>query len=194
MGGVGRSRTDSARADSISDEVSHQDFERLVADHSAFVWRVLRRMGLSAADADDATQQVFMIAARRLNEIASDRARAFLYGTAIRVARNARRGLERRREVLGEPPDAAAPEGRGSESMTEISRVCALLDEVLAKLPEDLRRVLVLARIEQLEVAEIAALECIPVGTAASRLRRARSRLRELLEAVEHRNPFGRQP
>ena len=43
------------------------------------------------------------------------------------------------------------------------------------------QRVLVLAEINELPVAEIADLEGIPVGTAASRLRLARERFRTLL-------------
>jgi DNA-directed RNA polymerase specialized sigma24 family protein len=78
------------------------------------------------------------------------------------------------------------------ERCAELSRACSLLDELLAALPDPLRRVLVLAEIEQLEVAEIAALERIPTGTAASRLRRARSQFSALLRRNAHRNPFGR--
>jgi RNA polymerase sigma-70 factor (ECF subfamily) len=57
-------------------------------------------------------------------------------------------------------------------------------------LPDELRRVLVLVEIEQLEVAQVAAVEGIPIGTAASRLRRARQLFREALERVPQRNPF----
>jgi Sigma-70, region 4 len=52
--------------------------------------------------------------------------------------------------------------------------VCSLLDDVLAQLPLELRAVLVLFELEGLELKQIAALEDIPVGTASSRLRRAR--------------------
>jgi RNA polymerase sigma-70 factor (ECF subfamily) len=69
-----------------------------------------------------------------------------------------------------------------------------LLDALLAKLPDKLRRALVLAEIEGLEVAEIAELERIPVGTAASRLRRARERFRSALAKEHSRNPFGGSP
>src|SRR3954453_7809814 len=83
----------------------------LVAQHYGFIWRVLRGLGLSRADAEDATQQVFMIAARKLDIIVPDQARSFLYGAALRVANNARRGLRRRREVLAdEPSDEPEPE------------------------------------------------------------------------------------
>jgi len=64
----------------------------------------------------------------------------------------------------------------------------------LDRLPEKHRRVIVLAEIEQLEVPEIAALEGVPVGTAASRLRVAREKFRTLLSAMREQNPFGDEP
>ena len=66
-----------------------------------------------------------------------------------------------------------------------------MLDELLEQLPDELRRVLVLAEIEECTVPEIAELEGIAVGTAASRLRRARGLFREIAARVQHRNPLG---
>lgn len=162
-------------------------FER----HFDFIWRLLRRQGLAPSDADDAAQQVFMIATQKLEAVAEGSERSFLYGTAIRVASNARRGATRRREVGDETIDARVDDGIAPDQRAELIRAWALLDELLAQLPEELARVLALAEIEQVEVPEIASLEGIPVGTAASRLRRARELFRELLAGVEHRNPFG---
>jgi len=173
---------------------SRPSLESLVAQHYAFVWRQLRGFGLSTTDAEDAAQQVFMIAARKLESITIERARSFLYGTSLRVASNLRRGLRRRREVSDDETDAAAADDRGPEQSSDLAAARSLLRELLASLPNDLRRVLVLAEVEQLEVQEIAALERIPVGTAASRLRRARQQFRELLEAAKHRNPFALEP
>ncbi len=167
----------------------------LVADHYGFVWRVLRGLGLSAADAEDAAQQVFMIATRKLEDIVPGRERSFVYGAALRVANNVRRGLKRRREVRREEQDEdAEPESAGPERRTELTQARSLLAELLMQLPEKSRRVLVLAEIEQLEVPEIAALEGIPGGTAASRLRVARQQFRALLEAARERNPFTGEP
>jgi RNA polymerase sigma-70 factor (ECF subfamily) len=165
--------------------------EALVSAHYGFVWRVLRGFGLSRTDAQDATQQVFMIAARKLDSIDPSRARSFVYGAALRVANNARRSLRRRREVPdGDTLDPIEPEERGPQAQSELGRARRLLAEILTQLPEKQRRVLVLAEIEQLEVPEIAALEGVPVGTAASRLRVARQQFRTLLEAARDRNPF----
>lgn len=181
--------------ESASPASAEQSIRALVAEHHSFVWRILRGFGLSATDAEDATQQVFMIVARKLEDILPGRERAFVYGAALRVANNARRGLRRRREVTDEDePDTAAPESAGPERHTELAEARHLLTEILQELPEKLRRVLVLAEIEQLEVPEIAALEGLPVGTAASRLRVARQRFREQLAAVRDRNPFSSEP
>jgi RNA polymerase sigma-70 factor (ECF subfamily) len=159
------------------------------------VWRVLRRAGLSRADADDATQQVFLVASRRREDLAHGRERSFLYGTALRIAANLRRGLSRRREATESAAPVAAAAAPLADEELERRRARALLDELLAQLPEELARVIVLTEIEGLTLAAIAELEAIPPGTAASRLRRARAAFRELLQAHRDRNPFdGSQP
>lgn len=163
----------------------------LAEEHFDFVWRLLRRLGLSPPDADDAAQQVFMIAMQKLDKIETGSERTFLYGAAIRVAANARRKVQRRAAVSdSEESDARTDTGELPDRAVELQRARNLLDELLALLPDDLRRVLVLAEVEQLEVPEIARLESIPTGTAASRLRRARAKFRELLQSAEERNPF----
>src|SRR5688572_31507735 len=60
-----------------------------------FVWRVLRRLGLSTADADDAAQRVMLIATSRLADIEAGRERAFLFRTATFVASRAHRSRRR---------------------------------------------------------------------------------------------------
>jgi RNA polymerase sigma-70 factor (ECF subfamily) len=167
------------------------EFTALVRAEFEWVWRLLRRIGLSSADADDATQQVFLVAARRSGE-ALVRPRAFLYGTAVRVAANARRSLRRRRDVPSESIGGAIAQGASVDELIEQRRARELLDELLDKLPSELRRVLVLAEIEQLTAVQIGELEQLPSGTVASRLRRARVAFQRLLEQEQHRNPFGR--
>jgi RNA polymerase sigma-70 factor (ECF subfamily) len=169
---------------------AHARLESIVSTEFDFVWQLLRRLGLSRPDADDATQQVFMILARRLSTIESGRERAFLYGTTRRVFANTRRGLRRRREANEDAAGDTAAEDNAPDELVEQGRARALLDALLGELPEPLRRVLVLAEIEGLSAPEIAALEAIPLGTASSRLRRARDAFRELLASVQSRNPF----
>jgi RNA polymerase sigma-70 factor, ECF subfamily len=166
------------------------DFDELVHRHLDFVWRALRRLGLSPSDADDAAQQVFMIAVRQLVEVPPGKERAFLYGTARRVAANARRDRRRRREAPAELAAELQAFGALPDERLELERAAALLDDLLAHLPEELRRVLVLAEVEEATVPAIAELEAIPVGTAASRLRRARAAFEKLLARAARHNPF----
>jgi RNA polymerase sigma-70 factor (ECF subfamily) len=170
-----------------------RNFAAVVRNELEWVWRLLRRVGLSPADADDATQQVFLVASRRQTEVQGRRTRAFLYGIAIRVAANARRSLRRRREVPSEAAGGVATGAPSLDELVEQHRARALLDQLLARLPVELCRVLVLAEIEQLTTAQIAELEAIPTGTVASRLRRARTAFYALLEQEQHRNPFDRR-
>ena len=132
-----------------------------------------------------------MILARRLDDIEFGRERAFLYGTARRVLANMRRAVKRRGEtddgVLGEAPSGASL----PDELVAEARDRAFLDELLRELPDELRRVLVLAELEELVVPDIATLENIPVGTAASRLRRARAAFRDVLAAAQARKPLG---
>jgi RNA polymerase sigma-70 factor, ECF subfamily len=171
--------------------------EQLVHQHLDFIWRLLRRLGLSAADAEDAAQQVLLVASLKLDTIEPGKARTFLYGIALRVAANVRRGqrrslrLQREQSLVGAAELAANGQVPWPDHLAELGRAQAFLDELLGELPEELARILFLAEIEQCTVPEIAELEAIPVGTAASRLRRARLHFHELLAREAHRNPLG---
>lgn len=176
-----------------SEDASEARLRAVVEAHFDFIWRLLRRLGLRPADADDAAQQVFMIATQKLHAIAPGSERSFLYGAAVRVAANARRAAQRRLEQGADALEQHAAPGLHPEQRQALDEAWTLLDELLERLPDELRRVLVLAEIEQLEVAEIAALEGIPVGTAASRLRRAREEFRDHLKRAGSRNPFAKE-
>jgi len=80
----------------------------MVDVHFDFIWRSLRRLGVPPNDVDDAAQQVFWIAAKNLQRIETRSERSYLFGTALRVASDARtpsgaraRGERRRVARLG---------------------------------------------------------------------------------------------
>ena len=151
-----------------------QRVEVFVRNHYAFVWRVLRRYGLAPADADDAAQKVFLVATQRLDDIASGSERAFLFRTARHVASKTHRTLERRRDASGYGPADPSSALPAPDDLLDQRRARDLLDRILLELPEDFRAVLVLFELEGLSALEIAEALGIPVGTVASRLRRAR--------------------
>jgi RNA polymerase sigma-70 factor (ECF subfamily) len=144
--------------------------------HFRDVWRIVRRFGVPENSADDAAQEVFIIAARRLSDIAPGSERPFLFASAVRVAANARRALGARRECAED--EGLREEGvdprPNAEALLDQKRLRQLLDRVLDQLPDDLRVCFVLYELEGMSSPEIAELLHIPVGTVASRLRRAR--------------------
>jgi RNA polymerase sigma-70 factor, ECF subfamily len=162
----------------------HPRVTRMVQAHHDFIWRLLRRLGVASADTDDAAQRVFMIAARRVSDIAVGSERSFLFGTALRVAPEMIRAARRQAvpalddDDLAERRDSAP----GPEELVAQSRARAVLDELLLAMPLELRTVLVLFELEQLTKNEVAELLDLPVGTAVSRLRRAREEFRAQLK------------
>jgi RNA polymerase sigma-70 factor (ECF subfamily) len=161
----------------------------LVGEHFDFIWRSLRRLGVPSTDVDDCVQQVFWVAARKLDDIQSGSERAFLFSTAMRVASDARRSRTRRREVQDEGIEAfdASP---SPEEVASLRRARALLDEVLDAMTMDLRAVFVLFELEEMQTAEIAAVLDLPAGTVASRLRRAREEFQRIVARVQARDGF----
>ncbi|HEY4158393.1 MAG TPA: sigma-70 family RNA polymerase sigma factor [Polyangiaceae bacterium] len=182
--GLGESRNAMALAGAIEAEVEPRtrDDARITAivrEHHAFVWRLLLRLGVPSRSAEDATQQVFLVATRRVSQIAEGSEKSFLFGTALRVASDERRSAKNR-ELSGELPEGAdlAP---SPEENAEAGRRRNILQEALLTMPVELRTVFVLFELEQMTKSEVSALVGVPVGTAVSRLRRAREMFREAL-------------
>ena len=147
----------------------------MVDAHFEFIWRSLRGLGVPTASVDDAAQQVFWIAAQKLDAITVGSERAFLFSTARGVAANARRSRMRNREQADDGALATMPDaGLDPEQEAQRSQAKKLLERVLAEMDEDTRTVFVLFELEGLTSVEIAELLQIPVGTAAARLRRGR--------------------
>jgi RNA polymerase sigma-70 factor (ECF subfamily) len=155
---------------------------QLVALHFDFVWRLLRRLGVEAADVDDAAQQVFIVVAGRLHGLDLDRAREFLFGVALRVAANARRSKQRRREIGDESLSAVEHPSLDPEAALDRRKGIEVLDAILQSMPEELSLILILTEIEGMSKSEAAVFLAIPEGTVASRLKRARERFRSLLQ------------
>ncbi len=59
------------------------------------------------------------------------------------------------------------------------------LDRAVSELPDEQRRVVLLAGVKEMSYKEAAAVLCVPVGTVRSRLARAREKLRKRLEIAE---------
>jgi RNA polymerase sigma-70 factor (ECF subfamily) len=157
--------------------------ERMFRAHHDLIWRTLRRLGMNQDAAADGTQQAFLVAAERLQHIRPGAERAFLFGTALRIARSARRKTERY-ELEGDMDVRVDPDWR-TDAMTNRHAALQLLDRMLLRMDPDLVTVFVLFELEGMSTGEIAGMVGIPVGTAASRLRRARQTFRSAASRLE---------
>ena len=169
--------------------VDHARITAVVRTYHDFIWRLLRRLGIPQANVDDATQQVFCVAARRIDEIAPGSERSFLFGTALRVASDDRRSARHREQPDGELDRHISP-GPDPEDLVENNRRRRLLDEILGSMPIELRAILVLFELEQMTKSEVSELLGIPEGTAMSRLRRARQQFQAIARRRIARDGF----
>jgi RNA polymerase sigma-70 factor, ECF subfamily len=155
-----------------------------VGAHLGAVWRVLRRHGVPAGDADDAAQKVFLVLSRKMSDVAPGRELSFLLRTAVHVASDVRRTRRRRREDEDPSPEARSSSQPGPERALLQREALSQLDALLNELEPPLRAVFVLFELEEMTMAAISETLEIPPGTVASRLRRARERFEALAEVV----------
>jgi RNA polymerase sigma-70 factor (ECF subfamily) len=151
-------------------------FSELFRQEHDFVWRCLRRLGFHEHEADDLTQDVFLVVHRRLDDFDASRSlRAWLYGIAKRVGRDFRRGNDRRARrlslVSATPPKADDLEDDFAkrEAAEIVRRFLKTVDDVTSE-------IFVLSELEGFRGQEIANALQLNVNTVYSKLRRGRRR------------------
>lgn len=164
-------------------EFDRQQLADLYRTHHRIIWRTLRRLGFSPESAADATQQAYLIALERLDRIVAGSEKAFLFSTAIFFGRTAFR--KERRLELSDDPLLGSDLGRAARTIDDRQLVLQLFDRILADVDPDLLTVFTLYEVEGMTSPEISDLLAIPLGTVASRLRRARELFRTKAEQLE---------
>lgn len=160
---------------------------QLIGAHADFAARTLRMFGLSRADTDDALQEVFMVLARRLDDIRPGAEKAFVFRVVQHTALRMHESRSRKREnVVEEPPERAHT--NTPEVILDNREALQLMRTIVMALPDNLREVFVLFELEEANSHEIAAMLDIPRGTVVSRLKRAR----ELVEECMQKHGYGR--
>ena len=162
-------------------------FNHVYADHAAFVWRILRGMGVAEPLVEDAMQDVFMVVHRRLAEFDGlGSIKTWLFQIAFRTACAYRRKLRRAGEH--EPfDDRVESRTRSPADEAERRETLSLVAGLLDALDDDKRAVLVLADIEEMTAPEISVVTGTPLNTVYSRLRRARNELSHALRVSQRR-------
>jgi RNA polymerase sigma-70 factor, ECF subfamily len=149
------------------------------------IYRFTRSMLGSAADAEDATQEVLLRLWNNMPGIPLLEARAWLY----RTSRNYCLDQIRRRSCVATPVTAGAEaldevvdEGCGDPSRAaDLDQLRDRMDAALQSLPELLRTVFILYEINGLRYHQIADQLEIPLNSVKVHLLRARKKLQELL-------------
>jgi RNA polymerase sigma-70 factor (ECF subfamily) len=162
-------------------------------EHFAYVWGVLRRLGVRAEDAEDRALEVFVAVHDKLSTFDLARpVRPWLFGFAYRVASHARRGEVRRREILGVDPSLPAPAALPDEQLAAAEE-WQLLAAALDTLDLERRAVVVMHDWDDEPMPEVARALAIPLNTAYSRLRLGRADLAAAVKAHQRRRVDGRR-
>jgi RNA polymerase sigma factor (sigma-70 family) len=155
-------------------------FAELVHRHGPLVWRACRRVLGPTPDAEDAFQATFIVLIRKANAVRWKKSIAgWLYQVAHRVALRSRARIVRHAAVVADSRTAAPVQKR--DSADDDRRIT--IEEEIARLPESLRLPIVMCYMQGLTNSEAASRIGCPEGTVASRLTRARNRLRRRLRA-----------
>jgi RNA polymerase sigma factor (sigma-70 family) len=161
------------------DQAAEEAFATLVGRHGPMVLGVCRRVLNDSHEAEDAFQATFLVLARKAATIARRETLAsWLYGVALRTAKDAR-GRKARRKAREERATVADHVEPAADEVTGELR--SILDEELARLPERFRLAVLLCELEGLSRQEASSRLGIPEGTLSSRLARAKAILRDRL-------------
>jgi len=162
-------------------EAALPEFDALYDDYADFVWRNVRRLGVAPAALDDAVQDVFVVAHRRMAEVEQPESlRAWMFGILVRVVRDYRRTLRRkdphqRSNGPAVDPDEIADTRAGNpQEAAERLDAVRLLHLMLNELDDAKREVFVLAELEEMTEREISEALGENANTVHSRLRAAR--------------------
>jgi RNA polymerase sigma factor (sigma-70 family) len=153
-------------------------FELLVLRHAELVWKVCRgELPGDRHSAEDAFQTTFLVLARKAGAVREASAAGFLF----RVARNAAMRVRRR---IGSVAEAVADiPAEASTDPVEADECSAVVVAEVQRLPDKFRLPVLLCFFEGCSHTEAADRLGWAVGTVASRLARAKDRLRDRLSS-----------
>lgn len=173
--------------------------ERLIIKYKDRLYNVILRMCRNADDAAELTQESFVRIIENLDRFAG---RSSFYTWAFRIAVNLTLNFCRRQsraaissldlQISGNDERAKATmrnyladtSARDPSAVTASKEQTDLIIRAINELDTDQRAVIILRDIEDMDYAQIAAVLDVELGTVKSRLSRARSNLRDNLEAI----------
>jgi RNA polymerase sigma-70 factor (ECF subfamily) len=167
-------------------------FEVQVMPHLDAAYRLAMSLARSQADAEDIVQEALLRAFRGLDGLRAADAKAWL----LTIVRNCFfTALDRRQKDLAmqssmqsssqlsqsiSGADVAIKSDYEPENVSAQEERQRALLQVMNRLSDEHREILVLREVEDMSYREIAAIAQVPIGTVMSRLARARLALREM--------------
>jgi len=163
-------------------QMSETDFQRLVDQQYAALYRFAFSLAKSEADAADLTQQTFFLWASKGHQLRdSSKVKSWLFTTLYREFLNRRRHEVRFPTIeLHNAPEEAASIAPNIGAFDGVS-----IMKALREMEEPFRAALTLFYLRQFSYQEIADVLGVPIGTVMSRLSRGKAQLRERLLSKE---------
>ncbi len=167
-------------------------FQQLIMPHLYAAYRTARWLGAGSQDAEDIVQDASLRAYRFIDQLNTDRPKAWFLAIVRRAAidAHAKGGpmLSIDDPAFGDGEawlDAIEPSiadhAPDAEALVIERQTADHVHAAMAHLPGSMRLILLLREIEGMSYGEIATALEIPLGTVMSRLTRARNRLKEIL-------------
>lgn len=179
---VAPASTPAARAAYSVSAAAHSSFDRLFDEYQNAVFNYVLRMVGDRDRAEDITQDTFIKAYRKLDQLTDDAAiRPWLYRIATNTAIDEirRRRFSFTTENFPDRPDEAL----GPEGHAMAIRLDDTLQRALLRLAPNHRQCIVLSDVEDMSGQQIAEVMGISYGAVRTLLCRARGEMRRLLAA-----------
>jgi RNA polymerase sigma-70 factor, ECF subfamily len=159
-------------------------FNILIERHTPALYGIIRRMCSDRAEAEAITQEAFL---RAWENLPRSKTGQPFWPWLVQIAVNAARDALKKSRPLdfADLPDAGqtlAADDPGREESLERAEVLVRLGAAVERLPVPYRMVIAMRYQGEMSYEEIAAALRLPVNTVRTHLRRAKQRLRQLLE------------
>lgn len=171
--------------------MKQSEIEMCIAEYGKDLYSFCCYLTYSKMEADDLYQDTFVKVIELGKIDVSNNPKSYLLSIAVRLWKNRKRKLERRRRALvSDTMEELEQEGRLQTKKTSPEQEMIQKEQkenvqhAVSGLPDKLRIVALLYYMEDRKVTEISEILRVPQGTVKSRLHKARKILREKLEDV----------
>jgi RNA polymerase sigma-70 factor, ECF subfamily len=162
-----------------------ESVEALVHEHSRMVFKIAYSVLRQHADAEDVAQEVFLRVLRHGKELSRVRnQKAWVAKISWRTSLDRAKRREYPQEELEKAIEGLRTGAVDiADALAEQQRL-EILRMLIATLPRDLREPLVLSTVQEMSNSDIAEVLAIPEASVRTRMARARTMLRQKLEAL----------